>query len=1274
MNSYIGDPEKEHVAMPTDEPPVSAVAVKLPPFSTLEPLVWFKRAEIQFRLRKITDANTKADHVLASLPDEVFSQISSWIDQQPDDLKYDDVKVFLLQEFTLSTAARAQKLLGYPQQSLGDRTAHAVWNEMKSLATLPAKDSNGQLKQVDLMREIWLQTLPTAIRAALHDYEDLDMDELVKKADSLLDAARASRNNSAIQAALCRDDDINAVRIKPKLNNKPVPFRASLLESGLFAYHDKYGQLARKCVQGCKWRNTQARQSQGGSIRIQAVENHNYGFYLSDETGNTKFLVDTGATLSIYPASTAEKASLPIYPSTRLVAANGTDIKQYGARTINFCLSGRQYAWKFIIADVNTPLLGLDFLSHHNLLVDVRNRQLLDSETFSTTPLMQHKDRNVCKVTQVNSRYDALIEEYPDVFKPELRHEPSSPNKHGIQHHIKTNGRPIYSKFRRLAPDKLKSAKEAFAEMERMGLCEKGSSPWASPLHMVKKSDGSWRPCGDYRRLNVITEPDHYPIPNMADLTSNLHGARIFTKLDLLKGYFQVPVHPDDVPKTAIITPFGTWLFKYTTFGLRNSGATFQRMMDTIFGNIDFCAYYVDDILIYSRNETEHIDHVRQILKLLQDNGLVVRFDKCIFGASKVEFLGHEVSSTGVRPLQNKVSAVQDFPIPQTTHELQRFNGMVNYYHRFLKGLAHVMAPLHRCAGEKNKRLKWTPELQTAFEKTKEALATASALAYPNSNAKLFLMTDTSQTAVGASLEQEVNGTREPIGFFSKKLHPAETKYSTFDRELLAVYISVRHFRHLLEGRSFTIQTDHKPLVNALVKSGEPWSARQQRHLSAIAEYNCVMEYVPGKKNPVADALSRVEINSVHLGISYKELADAQCSDPETAASRTSITKLKWEDLPLDDNTTLLCDVSTGRPRPFIPRSKRRQVFDMIHGLSHPSGRSTAKLLTERFVWHGINKDARTWARNCIACQTSKVHRHVESGTGTFPQPLRRFGHIHVDMVGPLPPSDGHRYLFTITERSTRWPEAIPIVEATAQACVEALLSNWVSRFGIPDDITSDRGSTFTSQIWTALGHLMGSKVHHTTSYNPAANGMVERTHRTLKAALMARCKGPDWKAQLPWVLLGMRTTPKEGINFSPAEMMFGETLAVPGEFFPPDHNAPVEQRIRQLRHIVGKFRPCKQTYQSVGPKYMPNTLSTCEYVFIKHDAHRTPLTRPYRGPYKVKERKDKAFLISINDRDDWVSVDRLKPAYLDEHQPVPLTVTRAGRPVRPPDRFSASS
>ena len=225
----------------------------------------------------------------------------------------------------------------------------------------------------------------------------------------------------------------------------------------------------------------------------------------------------------------------------------------------------------------------------------------------------------------------------------------------------------------------------------------------------------------------------------------------------------------------------------------------------------------------------------------------------------------------------------------------------------------------------------------------------------------------------------------------------------------------------------------------------------------------------------------------------------------------------------------------------------------MIHGLSHPSIRATVMLVTEKFVWHSMKKDITAWSKICVHCQRSKIHRHTKSSLGHFPQPTRRFGHIHVDVVGPLPSSEGKRYLFTIIDRSTRWPEAVPMEEASTMSCATALLNAWVSRFGLPEQMTSDRGSVFTSDIWSSLAKLLGVNLHYTTAYHPQANGMVERFHRTLKASLTARCSGNDWHTQLPWVLLGLRTMPKDGLIHSAAEMVYGQPLVVPGEFFPYD-------------------------------------------------------------------------------------------------------------------------
>ena len=244
-------------------------------------------------------------------------------------------------------------------------------------------------------------------------------------------------------------------------------------------------------------------------------------------------------------------------------------IKQYRSecsanlQQVNICLSGQTYTWTFIIADVRHPLLAADFLSHYSLMVDVARHRLLNIDSFTSTPLCISNIEENINLLSPDGNYADVLEDFDDVFKPQLRLSPGSSAKHGVQHYIETTGPPVFSKYRRLRPELLQVAKDAFMEMEKMGVCSKAASPWASPLHMTPKKDGTWRPCGDYRRPNLITEPDHYAMPNISDLTSSIGTSRVFSKLDLLKGYFQVPVNPVDVPKTAITTPFGTYVFHY---------------------------------------------------------------------------------------------------------------------------------------------------------------------------------------------------------------------------------------------------------------------------------------------------------------------------------------------------------------------------------------------------------------------------------------------------------------------------------------------------------------------------------------------------------------------------------------------------------------------------------------------------------------------------------------------------------------------------------------
>ena len=706
-------------------------------------------------------------------------------------------------------------------------------------------------------------------------------------------------------------------------------------------------------------------------------------------------------------------------------------------------------------------------------------------------------------------------------------------------------------------------------------------------------------------------------------------------------------------------------------FGLKNAAQTFQRLMDTVFQNISCVFVYLDDILIASTSAKQHIADLKLVCERLREFGLTIRLEKCLFGVNTIDFLGHQINKNGSLPLPAKVQAINNFPRPHNVKSLQEFLGMINFYHRFIPNAASILRPLYlSLKGNPQKHiLTWLPDMVDAFQHGKSALAKSTLLAHPHMDAPLAVTSDASDNGVGAVFEQLVDGFWQPLAFFSKQLRDPERKYSTFDRELLALYLSIRHFRFLLEGRSFIIYTDHKPLVHAMFKTTEPWSARQQRHLSFISEFSTDIKHLPGKDNVVADCLSRAAVDNVSVGIDYTALASAQMEDEDTQAYRTAITNLKIVSMPITPTgPTLLCDVSTGKPRPIVPSSFHRQVFEVAHNLSHPGRRTTQKLISQKFVWHCLKKQVNQWVKECVRCQSSKIQQHVHAPLETFSVPEKRFSHIHVDLVGPLPPSLGFTHLFTVIDRHTRWPEAVPLKDTSATECARALISIWVSRFGVPLHMTSDRGVQFTSALWKAMSQSIGIQIHHTTSYHPQSNGLVERFHRSLKTSLKARLKGPNWIDELPWVMLGLRTTPKDDLDTSSAELVYGEPLTVPGDFV-SSRTVPwsPQEQLKTLRSQVYHKAPVPTSTHGTPRSNIPKELLSAKFVFIRHDAHRTPLQRPYDGPFQVIAAGEKTFRVQIGNREELISIDRLKPAHLDPDNP-PLLAQPPPR-GRPPNK-----
>nr|VZI15122.1 unnamed protein product [Spirometra erinaceieuropaei] len=647
-------------------------------------------------------------------------------------------------------------------------------------------------------------------------------------------------------------------------------------------------------------------------------------------------------------------------------AVNTSPITPFGTCSLSLDIGLRRlFLWVCVGADISCAIFGSDFLTAFNLLVNCHQSPLHDKTTNLTIWGISSSDASrqlAILDPERENPFRQLLAKYHGLTHPNFS---ASFSPHDVVHHVRTTGLSYFFRSRRLAPARRPVVEAEFEHTLQASIIRQSESPWASPLHMVPKAaTGDWHPCGDYRILNKVTASDCYPVPHLQYFAGALFGKSVFSKSDLVRAFHQIPIAPEDVSKAAVTTLFGFFEFLRSPFGLRNASQTFQSSITD-----------------------EHMEHLAKTFDRLQQFGVVSNPSERVFGVP-LEFLGHLVDSHGMHPHPPKVTAIREFPPPSFKRQLQRFLGMVNFYSRSLPHFADTILSLTSLLSDPIGSFELSADDFAAFDKMKAAPADATLLTHFSPYVLISPMVDASSIGVGAVLLQNLADHIQPSAFFSRKLSPAKTRYSTFERERLAVFLAVEHFRHLLEGRNFTVLTDHKSLSFALKSTPDNLHSWQIRQLDYFLQFTSEIRHIYGSPNGVADALSRPSIARLQFspgidlaeGVAKKLRDDSPCDE--------DVFGLQLQDLPLTTgNGSILCDNSTTSCLPFVPPSLRRKVFSSLNNLSYPGSRATDKLVSDRLLWRGMHKDLKAWTRACLGRQGDKVQRHKKAPIGTFPTP-----------------------------------------------------------------------------------------------------------------------------------------------------------------------------------------------------------------------------------------------------------------------------------------------
>ena len=880
--------------------------------------------------------------------------------------------------------------------------------------------------------------------------------------------------------------------------------------------------------------------------------------------------------------------------------------------------------------------LGCDWFIKNGaqLHFDTQTLVLPNTKPLATIPLLNTPQFNTHILhTQIHleppqvrlATIRRILRQFPDLF-----HKPTKTTKINlpVQHSIPSaNSRPVRTTPRRRSPLDNHRINQAVQDMLEKDIIEPSSSDWISEPHLVRKDDGTFRFCIDFRPLNKITKHDLYPLPRIDELLDQVGKSRYFTSLDLASGYWQIPLDPTDKHKTAFRTQHGLFQFKRMPFGLSDAGSTFQRMANTIFQDLineGVVLVYLDDILIHTPDWQQHTLVLGEVLRRIQQYNLQLQWKKCQWGATSLKFLGFIISATGISMDPAKIKAITDYPTPANVKTLQSFLGLVNFSLRFIPQLATITQPL-RMLLKKGTPFTWSTACIDSFNEVKKLIKDAATLAFPDFSRTFRVQTDASNVGIGAVLlQQDHTDEWRPIAYISRALTNAEQNYSTTEKEFLAVVWAFQKFHPYLHGTTVQVETNHQPLLSLINKSHPP--GRLLRWALALQEYKFTLTYRKGVTNIVADSLSRMEHQATQFNIQKDEppvhpqqVAELQLQDPTIKEIILQIQEGRkghiHRNFVIINN--VLHFVSQGQPpRVYIPEALRSSYLEFYHGSQLAGHFGFHKLLHRMrslYYWPKLRQSISQFLKVCPTCQSMKAPQQ-SYGTLHPIEVTEPFELVGWDLMGPFPTSiHGNKYILVITEYLTRWCEAIALPDATASSVAQALLQRVIFPHGCPRQLLSDQGSQFRSEVIRILSHSLGITQIFTSSYHPQSNGLTERLNRTIKQVISAYVDPlhQSWDQVLPFAVHAYNTSVQESTRISPFRALYGRDPRLP----PDIHAVKVQPR----RTDATEWWLHLQTHQPLLRRAIQHNLRMAQQRQKKHfDASHTPLELQVRETIRM--------------------------------------------------------